>query len=65
MSLKEEIKREIDKLPESLLAEVYDFIYFLDGKKDRDGLMKDYQELSETSFRKIWDNEEDSIYDNL
>jgi hypothetical protein len=30
MSVKEMVKKEIDKLPESLAAEVYDYILFLE-----------------------------------
>ncbi|RJP17569.1 MAG: DUF2281 domain-containing protein [Candidatus Abyssobacteria bacterium SURF_5] len=65
MSLRETIKNEIDKLPEKLLAEVYDFIQYLEGKRDRGHLLKSCQELSSASFKKVWDNEEDSAYDNL
>ncbi len=32
MSLKEKIKEEIESLPEGILAEVYDFIQFLETK---------------------------------
>ena len=66
MSVKEIIKKEIDKLPENLLAEVFDFIQFLESKK-REGTLfaKASQELSTASFQKIWDNEEDAIYDKL
>lgn len=66
MSVKEIIKKEIDKLPENLLTEVFDFIQFLESKK-REGTLiaKASQELSTASFQKIWDNEEDAIYDKL
>jgi hypothetical protein len=60
---KESIKKEIDKLPEDILAEVFDFIQFLERKRERDLLVRSSQELSAPSFQKIWDNEEDSIYD--
>ena len=45
--------------------EVYDFIQFLESKKDRSLLAKASQELSTASFKKIWNNEEDVVYDNL
>ena len=35
MSVKEMIKKEIDKLPENLLPEVFDFIQFLESKRER------------------------------
>ncbi|MBM2834762.1 MAG: hypothetical protein HW406_1923 [Candidatus Brocadiaceae bacterium] len=65
MSVKEMIKKEIDKLPENLLSEVFDFIQFLESKRERIMTAKASQDLSTASFQKIWDNEEDTIYDNL
>lgn len=65
MSVKELIKNEVDRLPENLLVEVYDFMQFLEVKKERNLLAKAFQELSAPSFQKIWDNEEDAVYDNL
>jgi hypothetical protein len=65
MVIKELIKKEIDKLPEDILAEVFDFIQFLESRKGRDLLVKSSQELSIPTFRKIWDNEEDAIYDTV
>ncbi len=65
MSMKDSIKKEIGRLPESLLAEVYDFIQFLESKRDKALLVRASQELSADSFNKIWDNEEDSVYDTL
>lgn len=56
---------EIDKLPEYLLQEVFDFIQFLESKRERTFLIKASQELSKVSFERIWDNEEDAVYDNL
>jgi len=65
MSLKELIKNEIDKLPESLLLEVFNFIQFIENKNERALLVKASQKLSNASFQKIWDNEEDDVYDSL
>ena len=65
MSVKEIIKNEIDKLPENLLSEVLDFIQFLERKKERTLLAKASQKLSTASFQKIWDNDEDAVYDSL
>lgn len=65
MSVKEIIKNEIDKLPENLLQEVFDFIQFLETKREKAILVKASQELSRVSFGKIWDNEEDAVYDSL
>lgn len=65
MTVKEMIKTEIEKLPENLLAEVFDFIQFLEIKREKNLLAKAFQELSCVSFQKIWDNEEDAVYDSL
>jgi hypothetical protein len=62
---KELIKKEIDKLPEDILAEVFDFIQFLESKRERDLLIKSSQGLSAASFQRIWDNEEDAVYDKV
>jgi len=65
MSVKEMTKKEIDKLLENLLPEVFDFIQFLESKRERIVIARASQDLSAASFRKIWDNEEDAVYDNL
>lgn len=65
MSVKDMIKEEIEKLPENLLPEVFDFIQFLEAKKESAVLAKASQELSMRSFEKIWNNDEDAVYDSL
>ncbi|MBI5206229.1 MAG: toxin-antitoxin system, antitoxin component, Xre family protein [Candidatus Firestonebacteria bacterium] len=65
MLVRDIVKKEIDKLPDNLLFEVFDFIKFLEIKKEKDLFVKNAQELSNVSFAKVWDNEEDSIYDKL
>lgn len=65
MSVKDLIKSEIEKLPENLLEEVFDFIQFLETKREKGLLAKASQEISRVSFEKVWDNEEDAVYDSL
>jgi hypothetical protein len=65
MSVKDLIKKEVDRLPENALAEVLDFIQFLELKVEKESFIKASQRLSERSFEKIWSNEEDAVYDNL
>lgn len=65
MSVKDLIKKEVDRLPENALAEVLDFIQFLELKAEKDIFVKASQKLSERSFDKIWSNQEDAVYDNL
>ena len=62
---KELIKKEIDKLPEDILAEVLDFIQFLESKRERNLLVRSSQEASAASFQRIWDNKEDAAYDTI
>jgi hypothetical protein len=65
MTVKDMIKNEVDRLPEHALAEVLDFIQFLELKVEKESFIKASQRLSERSFEKIWSNEEDAVYDNL
>lgn len=65
MSVRELIKNEIDKVSEDILPEILDFIQFLESKKEKNALAKACQNLSEKSFDKIWDNNEDAVYDKL
>lgn len=62
MSSRDLIINEIDRLPEELLPEVFDFIKFLEAKEN---LASASQILSEKAFEKIWDNNEDAVYDGL
>jgi len=65
MSVKDLIKNEIEKLPENLLEEVFDFIRVLEIKREKNLLTRASQKLSVTTFEKVWDNEEDAVYDSL
>jgi len=65
MLVKDLIKSEIEKLPESFLLEIYDFIQFLEIKEEKERLIRASHELSRKSFEKVWDNEEDAVYDSL
>ncbi|MCK9418618.1 MAG: toxin-antitoxin system, antitoxin component, Xre family protein [Nitrospirae bacterium] len=65
MTVKDMIKNEVDRLPENILVEVYDFILFLETKKEKASLTKAYQQISEASFEKIWIKEEDAVYATL
>lgn len=64
MSTQELINKEVEKLPESLQREVYDFARFLRQKsvdESLNGLL-----LSESALRKDWETpEEDAAWENL
>ena len=65
MSVREKLKKEIDVLPEDILQDIYDFVKFLEFRRERDIFRKVSEKRSEESFKKIWNNEEDAIYDSL
>lgn len=56
---------KLKELPPERLAEVEDFIDFL-RERDQDGrLRRNYAQASEAAFAKVWDNDEDAVYDEL
>ena len=52
-------------LPPERVAEVEDFIDFPRHRDDDRHLTQAAAELSEESFCKVWDNEDDATYDEL
>lgn len=61
----EQMMEKLEHLTPDRLAEVEDFIDFIQ-QRDRDKLLRqDYARASEAAFAKVWDNDEDAIYDNL
>ncbi|HEY0320236.1 MAG TPA: hypothetical protein VGC66_04630 [Pyrinomonadaceae bacterium] len=55
---------KIRNLPPERIAEVEDFVDFI-AQRDERRLVQAAARLSEESFSKVWDNEEDSAYDEL
>ncbi len=60
----EVLVEKIKQLSPQRIAEVEDFVDFL-AQREEQKLVQSVMKLSENSFRKVWDNEEDSIYDEL
>jgi len=56
---------KIQRLPPEKVAVVDDFVDFLESRGKEDSLIKAAKKLSEQSFQKVWDNQEDAEYDNL
>jgi hypothetical protein len=57
---------QLESLSPDCQAEVVDFIEFLYQRNNNDTyLIKTANKLSEPSFREVWDNPEDAVYDNL
>ena len=61
----ETLIEKIRTLPPERVAEVEDFVDFLRLRDDDRRLVQTAAKLSEDSFRKVWDNEDDSAYDEL
>ena len=62
--ISEELIEKIKSLPPERVAEVEDFVDFI-AQRDERRLVHAASRLSEESFGKVWDNEEDSVYDQL
>jgi hypothetical protein len=60
----EALLEKIRNLPPERIAEVEDFVDFI-AQRDERRLIEAAARLSEDSFGKVWDNEEDSVYDQL
>jgi hypothetical protein len=55
---------KIKQLPPQKLAEVEDFVDFLQAREER-RLTQAAAKASEPAFAKAWDNDEDAAYDAL
>jgi hypothetical protein len=60
----EQLIQKINSLPPERLAEVEDFVDFI-AQRDERKLIQAATKLSEESFKQVWDNEEDAVYDEL
>jgi len=60
----EELIEKIKSLPPERIAEVEDFVDFI-AQRDERRLVQAAARLSEDAFGQVWDNEEDSVYDQL
>jgi len=56
---------KLEHLSPDRLAEVEDFIDFLQQRDQDKRLRQDYARASEAAFAKAWDNDDDAIYDQL
>jgi hypothetical protein len=62
--LSEELIEKIRNLPPERVAEVEDFVDFI-AQRDERRLVQAASNLSKEAFSRVWDNEEDSVYDRL
>ncbi len=61
----EHIQEKLGSLTPDRLAEVEDFIDFLHQRDQEKQLRNSYSHASEEVFNKVWDNDDDAIYDRL
>ncbi|WP_440615469.1 DUF2281 domain-containing protein [Cysteiniphilum sp. 6C5] len=59
------ITQKLNHLPAKYFTEVEDFIDFLHQKDSLQKVRKDFTMMSQSSFQKVWDNDEDEIYNDL
>ena len=60
-----DLLEKIRRLPPDKAAEVEDFIDFLSRREEHRWLVRAAAELSGDPFRRVWDNPDDAIYDQL
>ena len=56
---------KIRQLPPQRLAEVEDFVDFLRAREQERALVHAAARASEPAFAKVWENQEDEVYDAL
>lgn len=56
---------KLEFLSPDRLAEVEDFIDFLQQRDQDKRLRQEFARASEAAFAQVWDNDEDAIYDKL
>ena len=61
----EQVMEKLEYLSPSRLAEVEDFIDFIQQRDQDKRLRQDYSRASQITFLKVWDNDEDTVYDKL
>jgi len=61
----EHIQEKLTALAPDRLDEVEDFIDFLQQRDQEKHLRNSYSQASKEAFNKVWDNDDDAIYDRL
>jgi hypothetical protein len=59
------IVERLEHLSPERQAEVGDFIEFLHQRDQEQHLRKDFAQASNAAIAKVWDNDDDAIYDTL
>ncbi|AXS84113.1 toxin-antitoxin system, antitoxin component, Xre family protein [Marinobacter sp. Arc7-DN-1] len=61
----EHMLEKLEHLSPGRLAEVEDFIDFLSQRDQDKHLRQDYAQASQDTFNKVWDNDDNAVYDSL
>ena len=61
----EDVIRKLDHLSPERLSEINDFIDFIRSRDQDIRSYREFAQASEASFAKVWDNDEDAVYDSL
>ena len=59
------VLEKLEHLSPDRLAEVEDFIDFLQQRDQDKRLRQEFARASEAAFAKVWDNDDDATYDKL
>lgn len=59
------ILKKIRMLPPDKIAEVADFVDFIRQRGEERQLLQAAGKMAEGTFKKVWDNSEDEVYDRL
>lgn len=61
----ERMVKKLEQLPPERIAEVDDFIDFLNNRDEDRGLVQAAQRISESTLHTVWNNPTDADYDHL
>lgn len=56
---------KISELPDERVAEIETFVDFVRSREAHRSLVQDVMAASEMSLRRVWDNPEDDVYNDL
>jgi hypothetical protein len=57
--------QKLQRLPAQRLAEVEDFVDFLQAREEDRRLVRAAAKAAEARFATVWDNDEDAAYDRM
>ncbi len=64
-SLESILIQKLQRLPAQRLAEVEDFVDFLQAREEDRQLVQAAAKAAEARFAAVWDNDEDAAYDRM